>query len=51
MVGSGVESGVEAGGQLINRSPLYEQQSALGAQFGLTEGWEMALPPARVLTL
>lgn len=33
---------VEAGEQLINRSPLYEEQSALGAEFGLIDGWEMA---------
>ena len=33
---------VEAGERLIGRSPLYEEQSALGAVFGLIDGWEMA---------
>lgn len=33
---------VEAGEQLINRSPLHDEQSALGAEFGLIDDWEMA---------
>lgn len=33
---------VEAGGHLVNRSPLYEHQNVLGAEFGLADGWEMA---------
>jgi folate-binding protein YgfZ len=33
---------VDPGEKLINRSPLYEDQSALGAEFGLVDRWEMA---------
>lgn len=33
---------VDAGEQLIQRSPLHKAQTALGAEFGQAHGWEMA---------
>jgi glycine cleavage system T protein len=33
---------VETVEQVINRSPLYEDQRARGAEFGLIDGWDMA---------
>jgi glycine cleavage system T protein len=33
---------VEANNQVINRSPLRDEEIALGAKFGVVHGWEMA---------